>query len=42
MMVTSDDTERLQSLAETHVIAENAMEVVSVEESKPIHTILLI
>lgn len=40
VVVTCQDTDGLQSLAEAHVVTEDAMEFVLVKEGQPVHTIL--
>jgi hypothetical protein len=41
-MITCHDAERLQSLSKTHVITENAMKMVLVQEVQPVDTFLLV
>ena len=41
-VVPSHDTDRLKGLTESHVVAENTVEVVFVEEREPVDSVLLV
>lgn len=42
VLVTGEHTDGLESLAETHVVTEDAVELILVQERKPVDSLLLV